>query len=118
MSYSHRREWFVARQSIHYTHLPSPFLAFDLLDRLNQTFLSRRSVSRALNGTEIRHVPLIGKVTEIASIQLLDILKAQSEYAEIAIEGVYVRFEEEGRLGTTSRGAAHWRFVCGQPALE
>ena len=52
-------EWMYAKHSIFYTMLPSYFIAFDIYDTNNESFLSRRARDGMLHGTGINTVPLI-----------------------------------------------------------
>lgn len=99
-------EWMIAKHSIHYTSLPAPFLAFDLYDRLEGTFLSRRALTSALRGSGIYQVPLIAEVVvSISREQVLNMLLKKSEFAtDDRIEGVYIRMEDEKRRFTVGRG--------------
>jgi atypical dual specificity phosphatase len=54
--------WMYAKHSIHYTALPSLFLAFDIYDIRNNVFLSRALRDERLSTTSIRAVPLIAEV--------------------------------------------------------
>lgn len=52
-------EWLYAKHSIHYTQLPSYFIAFDLFDKKENKFYSRRERNKVLDQTTIPYVPLI-----------------------------------------------------------
>lgn len=52
-------EWMYAKHSIFYTMLPSYFIAFDIYDTINESFISRRARDGMLHGTGINTVPLI-----------------------------------------------------------
>jgi atypical dual specificity phosphatase len=107
-------EWLVARHSISYTALPDPFLAFDMLDRVTNVFLSRKSLSRALNGTGIRQVPLLIECCEISRLSILQFLEEASAFSDSKLEGVYVRWEDDKRLITLDRGKiVRSDFICG-----
>ena len=54
-------EWMFAKHSIHYTQLPSYFIAFDILDTETGNFVSRRLRNEMLVGTDIKTVPLIAE---------------------------------------------------------
>lgn len=56
-------EWLYAKHSIHYTKLPGYFLAFDIYDRTESRFLSRRERNRQLEGSG---VPVVRLITEQA----------------------------------------------------
>lgn len=74
-------EWMFAKHSIHYTKLPSYFIAFDILDTETGNFVTRRLRDEMLEGTEIKTVPLIaerrfktGKEVSLKSTPFLVIL--------------------------------------------
>ena len=52
-------EWLYAKHSIHYTRLPSYFVAFDIYDTEESKFYTRREREKKLEGTGIPSVPLI-----------------------------------------------------------
>ena len=52
-------EWMYAKHSIYYTNLPSYFIAFDIYNAHNGTFVSKRERDRMLEGTRIHAVPLV-----------------------------------------------------------
>lgn len=97
-------EWVVAKHSIHYTSLPDFFLAFDMYDRLQGTFVSRSLLTSALQGTNIAQVPLIMQVQSITKAEVLELIQKQSNYSMGRREGVYIRFENEARTQTIRRG--------------
>jgi atypical dual specificity phosphatase len=98
-------EWMVAKHSIHYTQLPDTFIAYDMLDRLTQTFLSRSSLTHALKGTGIYQVPLIAQAESLAREEVMEMLERKSEYApDSKIEGVYVKTEDATRTMIVGRG--------------
>lgn len=98
-------EWMVAKHSIHYTHLPAPFIAFDMFDRLTRTFLSRSSLTHVLNGTDIYQVPLIAQLQSISKDQMLETMERKSAYAPgCKIEGIYIKIEDEARSRVVERG--------------
>lgn len=107
-------EWMIARHSIHYTSLPAPFLAFDLFDRLDGTFLSRSALSSALRGTSIYQVPLIQETDSITKGEVLRLLERISAFSSERVEGVYIRTEDASRRLTLSRGKVVRRdFMAG-----
>ncbi|KAF2227863.1 hypothetical protein BDZ85DRAFT_292893 [Elsinoe ampelina] len=100
-------EWLVARHSVAYTSLPAPFLAFDLYDRVERVFVSRRLLVRALEGTGVYAVPVLEEREVgrgVGEGELRGLVQRRSRFGEGRVEGVYVRFEDgEGRR-TTGRG--------------
>lgn len=97
-------EWVVAQHSIPYTHLPDRFLAFDLYDRVEKSFVSRKVLSGALCGTGIRQVPLVCEATSLSREQLLAFMDRRSEFYDGRIEGVYVRMESADGTKAVDRG--------------
>ncbi|PWN86936.1 hypothetical protein FA10DRAFT_234876 [Acaromyces ingoldii] len=97
-------EWVVAKHSVHYTALPDVFLAFDMYDRLEASFLSRSMLASALQGSGIAQVPLIAELEALTRAEMLDMVQGQSAYAPGRREGVYVRFEDDARTQTVKRG--------------
>lgn len=107
-------EWVVAKHSVHYTSLPDFFLAFDLYDRLEGSFVSRSVLTSALRGSSIAQVPLIKEVESVTKAEILAMVQKQSVHAQSRREGVYVRFEDEGRTRTVRRGkVVRSDFVAG-----
>lgn len=117
-------EWAVATHSVHYTMLPSQFLAFDLYDRLNDCFASRSRLDLLLRGTGIAQVPLIGAFTMLTKAEILGWCQEKSLFGKEKREGVYIRFEDDAKMLTTARtkvvradflaGNEHW----GKAALK
>lgn len=97
-------EWVVARHSIGYTALPDRFLAFDLYDRLEDAFISRRLLESALRGSDIAIVPLIVKASRLTHEKMIELVQRQSQFYEGRVEGIYVRVENEEGTGTVRRG--------------
>ena len=97
-------EWMVATHSVHYTSLPDHFLAFDLYDRLEETYLSRRHLALALRGSGIHRVPLIAEMDKVTRKEVLAMIQQTSAFTGNLVEGVYIRFENEERSATVDRG--------------
>lgn len=97
-------EWVVATHSIHYETLPDRFLAFDLYDRLECAYVSRRILARLLDGKGICQVPLLVSCTAISRTKVMAYLEQTSAFSTQRIEGVYVRYEDEKRSKTVERG--------------
>lgn len=106
-------EWCYMKHSIHYTHLPDYFLAFDIFNCLTQSFLSRHELQVRLEGTSIKQVPLIvskkfsniKELTELAS-------KTKSKYYDGLIEGVYVRVSSDKKTVDRAK-IVRKDFICG-----
>ncbi|KAL1412984.1 hypothetical protein Q8F55_000733 [Vanrija albida] len=107
-------EWVVARHSIHYTALPGAFLAFDLYDRVEARFLSRRALARVLAGSGIPQVPLIAEASRLTREDVLHMVQGASAFTEGRREGVYVRTEDDERRYTVGRGkVVRGDFIAG-----
>lgn len=94
----------VAKHSIHYISLPDRFLALDLFDRLDGTFLSRGRLTKVLHGTGIAQVPLISQTESITREEIIQLLEGTSAFGDQRIEGVYIRTEDAARTLTVGRG--------------
>ncbi|THY03619.1 hypothetical protein D6D01_10196 [Aureobasidium pullulans] len=91
-------EWLFAKHSIHYTRLPDMFLAFDLFDTEQGTFLSREALSTRLSGTNIHQVNDSELPETLNEQSLLDIVRSrQSIYYDGIVEGVYIRRQKDGK---------------------
>ncbi|KAI6656485.1 DNA ligase III [Oopsacas minuta] len=97
-------EWVYAKHSIHYNQLPSYFIAFDLYDRKERRFYSRRERNKVLNQTTIPCVPLIQEQPLANQKDILNLLKAQqSQYYPGPIEGVYLRIDEDSPFSNPAK---------------
>ena len=54
-------EWMFAKHSIHYTELPSYFVAFDIFDKKTQKFYSRARRNDLLKDSGIPTTPLVAE---------------------------------------------------------
>lgn len=97
-------EWCVARHSIHYTNLPDRFIAFDLFDRLAQTFTSRSALTAVLEDSGIAQVPLLARVESVTKNEMMEMLGRKSMFGDGKLEGIYVRWEDSERRYTEKRG--------------
>lgn len=84
-------EWCYARHSIHYTRLPDFFLAFDILDRREQKFLSSGRRDAILLDLELIAVPKVGEGVFRLS-ELPDLIGPSGLY-DGPMEGIYLRQE-------------------------
>lgn len=96
-------EWLAARHTVQYTALPSPFIAFDLYDRIEARFASRRALASALKGTGIVQAPLIAETHRVSRQRICDTLARAGALSDDSPEGVYIRIEDARRLHTISR---------------
>lgn len=108
-------EWLFSKHSIHYTALPDIFMAFDIFDPKEQKFLDRATFREIMSTTNISYVkPLVDNVesfiTREALVTLLTTTKSQ--FSESIIEGIYFRWDQNGRLKTRSK-LVRSDFICG-----
>eukprot|EP00759_Apiculatamorpha_spiralis_P024822 PhF_6_TR27978/c0_g1_i1/m.41404 len=96
-------EWCYAKHTILYNQLPSPFIAFDILDRSTQTYFStaRRDALIASVGGSIPIIPRIAakKFKDVKELEAL--LKTQSAFCGSppqVVEGIYMRLENDTEL--------------------
>ena len=89
-------EWCYAVHSVHYTHLPDWFLAFDVYDRSSGAFWSVQRRDEFAARLELVVVPALGRghfdLTELKK------LLGPSALTDGPAEGIYVRRERNGRL--------------------
>jgi len=114
-------EWCYARHSVAYDHLPDWFLAFDILDKKTQQFLTCRRRDAMLAGAGIFSVPLIAQ--GLFSLSELRQMLSVSRLGTQLAEGLYLRREEDGWLQQRAKlvrpefiqaGEEHWsrRRLC------
>jgi hypothetical protein len=84
-------EWMALRHSIHYTWLPSLFVAFDMFDTATGRFWSRSRLEAALAGTTIVLIPLIAHRTFASAREVAALVQTPSRFYDGPVEGVYVR---------------------------
>ncbi|KAH3742896.1 ATP dependent DNA ligase [Pelomyxa schiedti] len=91
-------EWMAIKHSIHYTRLPSPFVAFDIYDIPSKKFLSTTARNAKLEGTGIPTVPLVAS-GRFSREQLLAMLQGRrSDFYDGPAEGLYLRIENATHL--------------------
>ncbi|OQR88602.1 hypothetical protein THRCLA_10216 [Thraustotheca clavata] len=91
-------EWLFAQHSIAYSKLPSYFLAFDIFDRSNQTFLSVKTVQTRLEVTSIHMVPTLFTGVYKDLSQFRSLLETKSKYYDGPVEGIVIRKESSDVL--------------------
>ena len=96
-------EWMAMTHSIPYTAVPDLFIAFDMYDRLESKFLSRKSLHNILSKTTIHQVPSIDYQFDLKSDELINIVRSPSKYYDGPVEGVYIRFEDQTGNTTDDR---------------
>jgi ATP-dependent RNA circularization protein (DNA/RNA ligase family) len=90
-------EWCRLQHSIRYTKLPDWFLGFDVFDVTAQRFLAVEARNAILSKCQVETVPILfrGKTTQS---ELLEMLDWPSRIYDGALEGLYLRTEEQGYL--------------------
>ncbi|EQC25842.1 hypothetical protein SDRG_16291 [Saprolegnia diclina VS20] len=91
-------EWLFAQHSIGYSRLPSYFLAFDILDRADNTFWSVERVTERLEETSIHMVPTLSTTTVADLDGYQRLLETPSAFYDGPVEGIVIRREEDGVL--------------------
>lgn len=96
-------EWCFARHTVKYTRLPGYFLAFDIYDKRQGRFLSRKSFHTRLQratGPKIPAVPTVCTARTFGSLAEVEaLLERQSAFADEFLEGVYLRIDEAATSG-------------------
>lgn len=110
-------EWLAATHSVAYTKLPDWFVAFDLYDRSTKTWADRRTLASLLSDTTINTVPLLRESNvSPRDEELKEMVQQQSSFSDGRVEGVYVKFEHDGKVlsrgkvvrGDFIAGNEHW----------
>jgi atypical dual specificity phosphatase len=91
-------EWCYAKHSIEYTDLPGYFLAFDIFDKKENKFYSRKKFHEEMSKTSIPMVPIIDTVTFSNKTEMKDrltkYLDTKSVFRDGPVEGVYIRKDD------------------------
>lgn len=88
-------EWCAARHSVAYTHLPDPFLLFDIADRSAQRFWSRQHRNEVAALLQLATVPLLQPEAHHRLDHLADELEHyQSHYHPGPPEGIILRHDD------------------------
>lgn len=83
-------EWLYMKHSINYTKLPDYFLAYDIYNTKNNTFVSRNKLTERLKNTSIKQVPqLFPLIKSLSDFEALT--KQQSSFYDGLLEGIYIR---------------------------
>lgn len=90
-SFSVYGEWLMAVHSVHYTRLPSHFLAFDVFDQETKRFVDPHKARRQLTEAGFPCVPVLhsGPVANVK--QLTDMIACKSLFSDEIREGVYLK---------------------------
>ena len=114
-------EWLWCEHGVHYNGLTSFFLAFDLLHKESNVFVSTRVLSEKLQAADFASPPLLLEKT----MTMREIGRDLEELADAAMtvsqlstegvlaEGVYVRIEDEERVLTRAK-MRRGTFVSGR----
>lgn len=94
-------EWCYAQHSIYYNRLPDWFLGFDILYKKEWKFYSCQRRDEIFNNAGISGVPLIKKGS--FSLEELISLLSNSCLSDETIEGIYLRFDDDGWLGKRAK---------------
>jgi hypothetical protein len=89
-------EWCYAEHSVPYSSLPDWFLAFDIYDRRSARFWSRVRRDTLAREAGLAIVPLLAEGT--FSLADLKMHLGRSRLGEVAIEGIYLRWDENDWL--------------------
>lgn len=85
-------EWCYLKHSIHYTGIPDYFICFDIYNKIEDKFYSRKRVTEMLEETKINQVPIIDCDKIITKKEeFVEYLKKKSQFSDVNIEGIYVR---------------------------
>lgn len=106
-------EWVYAKHSINYQDLPDWFVAFDLYDRVEEKFWSRKRLEKHLEGTSIKLIPLVADGETFKKPEELRALtERQSYFNDSPVEGVYLRICDDNWLIQRGKIVRH-DFVAG-----
>jgi len=97
-------EWMVMRHSIHYTHLPDYFIAFDLFRKDEKKFISRTRLDEILIDTSIEMVPLLASHRFESLEKIYKYWEGDSAYTKTPREGVYIKMVDDDDEYTVARG--------------
>jgi len=91
-------EWCYHTHSVQYSKLSDYFLAFDMFDKVTQSFWSFDRLTKELTkcSIPIHTVPVICKRKFSAKEELLLLLENKSSFTDGFLEGIYLRIEDNG----------------------
>lgn len=105
-------EWVFSKHSIHYTHLPGYFIAFDLYDKKTGKFSSRKSLESLLQNTTIPLIRLVAHDKFKNIDQITRLVNTTSAYYDGKLEGIYVRICDENHTLKRAKIVRN-DFICG-----
>lgn len=82
--------------------MPDYFLAFDIFDKKENKFYSRKRRDAILEGTGIESINLIGR-GKYSAEELTSLLDRDSMYYDGKVEGIYVRIEDDEFVKTRGK---------------
>lgn len=95
-------EWCYAVHSVRYTKLPDWFLAFDVYDRVNDTFWSADRRNALVRPLGIETVPEVARGHQTVE-SLKALLQRPSQLVDDPPEGIYMRREAEGLMRSRAK---------------
>ncbi|KAF7337757.1 ATP dependent DNA ligase [Mycena sanguinolenta] len=109
-------EWLAVTHSIPYARLPDRFMAFDLYDRSTDSWVDRAALAALLGETTIQMVPVLYEGELPSETELKGMVQTKSKFWDGRIEGIYVKFEEDGQVMSRGKvvrsdfiaGNEHW----------
>ena len=99
-------EWLYAKHSIHYTELPSYFMAFDIYNKKEDKFLSVAERDLLLKDTGIPTVRQIDH-GNFTIEKLKELLNQKSSFYDGPIEGIYLRIDDDKYLKQRAKVVRH-----------
>lgn len=108
-------EWCYGVHSLNYKKLADHFVAFDLYDKWNSKFLSRKYFREILLKTSITLVPILDVIELKDEKQVYKYFSKLSEFDdELLIEGVYIRLDDpDGKFLLDRCKAVSPQFTAG-----
>ncbi len=88
-------EWLLVQHGVVYDQLSSFFMAFDVLDKTNNTFLSCAAMRELLKDSGIATVPVLASAWNGSLKQLEEMVQKSQFSTTETCEGVYIRFETD-----------------------
>jgi protein-tyrosine phosphatase/energy-coupling factor transporter ATP-binding protein EcfA2 len=97
-------EWLYSKHTVAYNQLPNYFVVFDLYDKKQKQFYSRKHIEKLLEKTDLPLVPLVfeGKLTSKKDV--IDLLDTISKYGDEKIEGLYIKIISDDGSYVINRG--------------
>jgi ATP-dependent RNA circularization protein (DNA/RNA ligase family) len=90
-------EWLLVQHGVVYDRLSSFFIAFDVLDKTDGSFLSTKAMAELLKDSGVETVPLLATAWNGTTKQLEELVKTSRFSTSETCEGVYIRFETDAR---------------------